>query len=236
MCCESNRRRVASRSKGASSRKRRDQGDRRAGTARSAAGVAPRHREGIMKAALLGLAMAAASLQRCGRAIDVSRRRRACGRLSRRGAAPVPSRQMEIPDRRPDRLIAGLCGRYDLFRRRRRQRLCRRRGRWPSALEAQNRRTRCGDAGDRGWRAVRRQLRRQVLRARRAHRRPAMEVRHRRRAPIRGEGAARHATEESDHRRSVRRLFVEPGPCGEGRCISGAATAMFTLSTPCRAI
>ena len=42
----------------------------------------------------------------CHAQVDVPWRRRSRRRLPRRRAAPVPSRQMEVPDRRPDRLVA----------------------------------------------------------------------------------------------------------------------------------
>ena len=96
-----------------------------------------------MKASASTLALVAllASASRV-RAGDVSRRCRARRRLSRRRPAAVPSRQMEVPDRRPDRLVAGLPGRRDLLRRRRRQRLRGGRGRRPPTVEVQDRRTR----------------------------------------------------------------------------------------------
>ena len=147
--------------------------------------------------------------QRIG-AIDVPRRLDSRGRVSRPGAARVSSRQMEVPDRRPDRLVAGLHGRHDLLRRRRRQRLRGVGGRRPAALEARDRRSGSGDARRRGRVAVRGQLRRQVLCARRTHRRNALEVRDRGRAAVRGEGSARNPAEEPDDRRPVRRLSVEP--------------------------
>ena len=110
--CASNRRRIVSHSKGASSRKAARSGASSSWGRSSCRWCCAAPREGVMKAALCWRSRSAAVLLPAARrAIDVSRRRRACRRLSRRGAAPVPSRQMEIPDRRPDRLVAGLRGR-----------------------------------------------------------------------------------------------------------------------------
>ncbi len=116
---------------------------------------------------------------------------------------------MEVPDGRPHRLVTGLPGRRDLFRRRRRQCLRRERGRRAGALEAPHRRSRAFDTGGRRQHRLCGQLRRQVLRARREDRRVEVEVQHRRRAAIRGERVARPATEESDDRGCLRRLPVE---------------------------
>ena len=80
--------------------------------------------------------------------------------------------------------------------------------------------------------ALCRQLRRQVLRARCEDRRAAVEVRHGRRTAVRGERTARHAAEEPDDRRCLRRLPVEPGRGGRLRCTSAAATATSTRSMP----
>ena len=155
----------------------------------------------------------------------------ACGRVPRRGTARVPSREVDVPDRRPDRLVARPPRRRPLLRQRRRQRLRGECGRGSSALEARHGRPGAGDAGDRGRHALRRQLRRQVLCARRAHGRAALEVRDRRRAPLRSEGPPRHAAQKPDDSRRVRRLSVEPGRGRGTRCISAAATATSTRST-----
>ena len=145
------------------------------------------------------------------RAIDVSWRRCSLRRLPQRGAAPVSSRQVEVPDRRPDRVVADSQRRCHLFRWRRRQRVCGGRDRWPANLEAQDRRTRTLDPCHRGQHVVRGKLRRQASRARYAHRRDTLEILHRRRTAVRGKGPARESAEKPDDGRCFRRLPVEPG-------------------------
>src|SRR5256885_727592 len=78
-------------------------------------------------------------------------------------------------------------------------------------LEDKDARPGFGNAGDRERDTLRWQLRREFLRAQSRDWSIEMEICYRRRAAVRGQRIAWMATQEPDHRRSVRHLSVKSG-------------------------
>ena len=171
-------------------------------------------RSGVMKTALLGCwrPPVSSSLARRTRNRCFAATPRTPAPIAARGRAQFHRVKWKFPT--GDRIVSSpvYAERRHLLRRRRRQRLRGGRGRRSSALEAQDRRPgarrRPPIAGDMLY-VGSYDGKFYALDARTGA--TALEIRDRRRAAIRGEGTARLAAEEPDHRRSVRRLPVEPG-------------------------